>query len=81
MTRLQQGSILKKYIALKLMKASLSFIEAQRIVNGLDLKYATKPCPVIEFFKALVLSWILLPFHLLARLLVHKYFIFTTILD
>eukprot|EP00210_Caulerpa_lentillifera_P001810 g1740.t1 len=72
MNRLQQGSLIKKSIVLTLMQSSLSFIKFQRIINGVDLRFAIKPCTAFEFTKALFLSLILFPFHILARALVHK---------
>jgi len=50
----------------------MAFTAARRVVLGLDLRFARAPRPFPELFKALVLSWILIPLHFLAHILVHK---------
>ena len=72
MRRLKNASVVKRVIGLTLLKASMACVAAQRVVNGMDIRFAQKPCPLPELLKALVLSWILMPLRFLAQYLVHR---------
>jgi len=71
-SRLHKAPLVKKVVALTLLRASMAFTAACRVVNGLDIRFARTPRPFLEFIKALLMSWILLPLHMLARLLIYK---------
>ena len=72
MRRLNNASVLKRMIGLTLLKTSMACVAAQRVVDGVDIRFARTPRPIPELLKALLLSWILMPLRLLANHLVHR---------
>ena len=72
MRRLNNASVLKRMIGLTLLKVSMACVAAQRVVDGVDIRFARTPCPIPELLKALLLSWILMSLRLLANHLVHR---------
>jgi long-chain acyl-CoA synthetase len=70
MATLKKASAVRRALAMGLLAAATARTRAQRILNGVDLRYATSAAPFTELFKAWVLSRLLAPLQLLFRKLV-----------
>ncbi|PRW33092.1 long-chain-fatty-acid-- ligase [Chlorella sorokiniana] len=67
---LKKASGLRRALATNLLAAAAAYVQARRVVQGLDLKYALQPRPVGALLQAWLASVLLAPLHWLCQKLV-----------
>ena len=72
MSQLRKASVVRRAVALTLLSASLAFIQARRVVQGVAIQYAQKSPTLWALVSATLLLFFLWPLHMLANVLVHR---------
>ena len=60
---IKRGSALKRNVAAFFFALSAAFIRARRVKNGVDLKWAVTPRPLLALLGALLTVAVLAPLH------------------
>jgi len=70
MANLRSKPEVARNVAMTLINASQAYVRARRTANGLDVRFARSPVPLLETVMATLLSLLLAPLHALAQRLV-----------
>ena len=61
--QVKKGSKVKRALAEFFLSASTAFVRARRVVDGVALKYARQPRPLLPLLRAAVVATVLAPLH------------------